>query len=59
VKTNAFEYGRVRIREGVFREFVGAVEGVNTDRRTLKVSVTMLGRSIVVELPVRDVTEID
>ncbi len=47
----AFEYGRVRIQEGVFRNFVGVVKGVNAERRTLKVSLTLFGRAILIELP--------
>ena len=57
--TGAFGYERVRIQEGVFRNFTGIVKGVNAERRTLKVSVTLLGRAILIELPFGDVQGID
>jgi len=40
----------VRIIEGPFANFTGVVDDVNTDRNTLKVSVTIFGRSTPVEL---------
>lgn len=43
----------------MLRNFTGTVKDVHTDRRTLTVSVTMLGRTILGELPVGHVTEID
>jgi transcriptional antiterminator NusG len=40
----------VRIGEGPFATFTGVVDDVNEDRETLKVMVTIFGRSTPVEL---------
>ncbi|MGB9203911.1 MAG: transcription termination/antitermination protein NusG [Terriglobales bacterium] len=46
-----FEKGEtVRIGEGPFATFTGVVDDVNEDRETLKVMVTIFGRSTPVEL---------
>jgi transcriptional antiterminator NusG len=41
---------QVRITEGPFNGFTGVVDEVNDDRETLKVMVTIFGRSTPVEL---------
>ena len=47
----SFEAGdQVRINEGPFTSFNGVVDDVNLDRNTLKVMVTIFGRSTPVEL---------
>jgi transcriptional antiterminator NusG len=45
----------VRITEGPFASFTGVVDDVNDDRETLKVMVTIFGRSTPVELEFKQV----
>ena len=46
-----FERGEnIKITDGPFKEFTGAVEEINADRSTLRVMVTIFGRATPVEL---------
>jgi transcriptional antiterminator NusG len=48
----------VRIKEGPFTDFIGAVEDVNYDKSKVRVSVTIFGRATPVELDFSQVEKI-
>ncbi len=48
----------VRIKSGAFRNFTEKVEEVNEDKSTLRVTVTIFGRSTPVELNFLDVEKV-
>jgi transcriptional antiterminator NusG len=57
---HVYEHGEhVRIIDGPFTNFTGVVEEVNLDRSTLKVMVTIFGRSTPVELDFLQVNRYD
>jgi transcriptional antiterminator NusG len=57
---HVYEHGEhVRISDGPFTNFTGVVEEVNLDRNTLKVMVTIFGRSTPVELDFLQVNKFD
>jgi len=57
---HVYEHGEhVRISDGPFTNFTGVVEDVNLDRNTLKVMVTIFGRSTPVELDFLQVNRYD
>jgi len=57
---HVYEHGEhVRIIDGPFTNFTGVVEEVNVDRSTLKVMVTIFGRSTPVELDFLQVAKFD
>jgi transcriptional antiterminator NusG len=57
---HVYEHGEhVRIIDGPFTNFTGVVEEVNLDRSTLKVMVTIFGRSTPVELDFLQVARYD
>ena len=41
---------KVRIQDGVFMHFIGAVDEVEEKRRMLTVSITLFGRALKLEL---------
>jgi transcriptional antiterminator NusG len=54
-----FETGeKIKITEGPFANFIGSVDEVNEDKGTLKVMVTIFGRSTPVELGFHEVEKI-
>jgi transcriptional antiterminator NusG len=57
---HVYEHGEnVRIVDGPFTNFTGVVEDVNLDRQTLRVMVTIFGRSTPVELDFLQVARYD
>ena len=48
----------MKITEGAFASFEGVVDDVNEDRETLKVMVTIFGRSTPVELEFNQVEKV-
>ncbi len=55
-----FEKGeQVRINEGPFANFTGAVDDINEDKQTLKVMVSIFGRSTPVEIEFSKVDKVE
>jgi transcriptional antiterminator NusG len=50
---------QVRINEGPFANFTGAVDDINEDKQTLKVMVSIFGRSTPVEIEFSKVDKIE
>ena len=50
---------QVRINEGPFANFTGAVDDINEDKQTLKVMVSIFGRSTPVEIEFSKVDKVD
>ena len=48
----------VRVKEGPFTDFNGAIEEVNYDKSKVRVSVTIFGRSTPVELDFHEVEKV-
>ncbi len=54
-----FEKGQsVRIIEGPFEEFIGVVEGINVDKGSLKILVSMFGRETPLEVSFDQVEDV-
>jgi transcriptional antiterminator NusG len=54
-----FDHGdAVKIIDGPFKDFTGVVDDVNPDRNTLKVMLTILGRTTPVELESEQVEKV-
>jgi transcriptional antiterminator NusG len=59
LKVKFEKHESVRITEGPFATFPGIVDEVNEDRETLKVMVTIFGRSTPVELEFNQVEKVE
>jgi len=55
----SFERGdRVQVNDGVFAHFTGMVTSVNSERRTLLISVNVFSRSTEIELNFTEVRKV-